>query len=608
MKESIDEKENEKNEENEELKFVKVNEKTNKIEKEMNKTDKDKKKCRKKLAIIIIIFATIILFTSTIFALVNINNDKIISGVTIKGIEVSGLSKDEAKTKLETIYNEKMSKEIEIKYQDFVSNLNPTIMEVKYDIEKAVNEAYLIGKSNNIFFNNYQILFTLIKKKDINVEMSLNEEITKQNIEDIGLKIPGIVIESTYSIEDDKLIISKGKEGKHVDTENLLLKVKEILNEININKNYIEMPVIDKKPEEINLDKIHEEVYKEVKDAYYTKEPFTIYPEVIGVDFNVEEAKKMIQSEEKEEYEIPLIITKPKVTIDQIGTEAFPDLLGTFTTRYDGSARDRTTNLVLACQKINGKVLLAGDIFSYNQTLGARTAAAGYKNAKVYENGQVVDGIGGGICQISSTLYNAALFANLEIVERRNHQFVTSYAPAGRDATVVYGMTDFRFKNTRKYPIRIVASATNGIAKVSIYGIKEENEYTFQFNTKTVATIPFTTIYEEDSSLEPGTEKVKQNGANGIRTETYITKMLDGKIVSSKLLSRDTYDAMNKIVLRGKAPEENQNPVENNNNQEQIPKEPETPKQIENKEPEPKTQEVTEESVNQVTENSEKTE
>ena len=199
-------------------------------------------------------------------------------------------------------------------------------------------------------------------------------------------------------------------------------------------------------------------------------------------------------------------------------------------------------------------MILAGETFSYNQTLGPRTPSAGYKNAKVYENGQVVDGIGGGICQISSTLYNATLMANLDIVERRNHQFVTSYVPEGRDATVVYGMTDFKFKNTRQYPIKIVASCQNGIATVAIYGIKEENEYTFSFSTKVVASIPFSTKYVEDSSLAPGEERIKQKGANGVKTETYITKSLNGKVISTKLLSKDTYDAMTKIILRGKQP------------------------------------------------------
>ena len=248
---------------------------------------------------------------------------------------------------------------------------------------------------------------------------------------------------------------------------------------------------------------------------------------------------------------IPLIITKPKVTLDQIGAEAFPNQLSTFTTRYDESDVDRTTNLKLACQKLNGKVILAGETFSYNQTLGPRTAAAGYKNGKIYSGGEVVDGIGGGICQISSTLYNSVLMANLEVVERRNHQFVTSYLPAGRDATVVYGATDFKFKNTRQYPVRLVASAQNGIATVSVYGIKEENEYTFSFTTKTIASIPFTTQYIEDSTLAAGTETVKQKGVNGLKTETYITKSLNGKVISTTLLSRDTYDAMTRIVLKG---------------------------------------------------------
>ena len=380
--------------------------------------------------------------------------------------------------------------------------------------------------------------------------MTLNEEVAKQTIDEIGVNLPGVIIESSYAIEEDELIITKGKAGVSINTSELLNEVKEKLNNINSSEDYIEIPVEQKEPEPIDIDKIHEEVYTEAQDAYYTKDPFTIYPEVEGIDFDVEAARELLK-EEKEEYVIKLTVTKPKVTIEQIGTEAFPNQLATFTTRYDVSDVNRTTNLVIACQKINGKVILSGETFSYNKALGPRTAAAGYRNGKIYSGGEVVDGIGGGICQISSTLYNTVLMANLEVVERRNHQFVTSYLPAGRDATVVYGSTDFKFKNTRKYPVRIVASAKNGIATISIYGIKEENEYTFSFSTKTIASIPFTTKYEEDATLPAGTEKVKQKGANGLKTETYITKMLNGKVISTTLLSRDTYDAMSRIVIKG---------------------------------------------------------
>ena len=517
-----------------------------------NKMEKKQTKKVKKIIISIIIVAIIALLFSTVFALTNINNEKIISGVTIKGVEVSGLTKEEAIAKLQTIYSEKMKNNIMLQYEELESELNPTLMEVNYDVEKAVNEAYSLGRDGNIFVNNYHILGTLIGKKDFDVDMTMNEETTKQTINDIGANLPGIMMESSYSIEEDELIIIRGKEGVVISTDTLLSEVKDMLNDIHETDNVIEIPVETKTPQEIDVDKIHSEVYQEAQDAYYTKDPFTVYPEVEGIDFDVEKAKEMIAAEVKDEYVIELIITKPKVTLEDIGTEAFPDRLSTFSTRYNAADKDRTTNLVIACQKLNGKVLMPGETFSYNETLGPRTYAAGYRNGKIYENGQVVDGLGGGICQISSTLYNAALMSDMEIVERRNHQFVTSYVNAGRDATVVYGLTDFRFKNTRTYPVRLVASAKGGVATVSIYGIKEpDREYTYSFKTETVSTIPYTTKYVEDSSLAEGKEVVTQSGTNGLVSKTYMTKMLNGKVISTKLLSTDTYSAMQRIVKRG---------------------------------------------------------
>lgn len=532
-------------------KFKKSEEKPKKQEKDMKKMEG--KKSKRKYAVIAVslgIVLLVALFISTIFALVNINNENIISGVSISGIDVSGLSREEAKGKLEAVYNEKKENDIDLEHNEFETTLSPELMEVNYKIDEAVESAVSIGKSKNIFKNNYDILGTLIGKRNIPVEMTINEEATRQTIEDMNASLPDVLIDSSYSIEDDELIITKGKAGVKIDTDNLLNQVKQKLNDLNDNENFIEIPVVNKEPEAIDIDKIHSEVYKEPQNAYYTKDPFTVYPEVEGVDFDVEAAKELLK-EDKDEYVIKLTITEPEITLDEIGTEAFPDQLSTFTTRYDVSDVDRSTNLRLASEKINGTVLKPGETFSYNKTVGARTIAAGYKNAKVYESGKVVDGIGGGICQVSSTLYNAALLANLEIVERRNHQFVTSYVGAGRDATVVYGQTDFKFKNTRKYPIRIVVTTNAGILKISIFGIKEENEYTFKFNTKTVSSIPYTTQYIEDSSLPAGTEKVEQKGANGLITETYITKMLDGKVVSTELLSRDTYSAMTRIIRRG---------------------------------------------------------
>lgn len=570
MEENLKEREEEKQKETEAKnkekpeEFKQVKEKPKKIKEEKRKMEEKKKK-RKwiPIAILIGIIFIIGILISTIFAFANINKNTIISGVKIEGIDVSGLSAEEAKGKLETIYTEKLETEIPVQYNEYETTINANLFETKYNIEDAVKKAVEIGKEGNIFENNYKILFALIGKQDIKVEMQLNEEAAKKIIEDLGTNLPGVVIESSYYIEDNKLIITKGQAGVKIDTDKLLEELKEKLKGTEKITDYITIPVTEEQPTAIDIDKIHEEIYKEVKDAYYTQNPFEIHPEEEGIDFDVEAAKKALE-EDKEEYEIDLKITKPKVTTSQIGTEAFPDQLATFRTNYDGGDKDRTTNLQLACNKINGKVVMPNETFSYNKTLGARTAAAGYKNAKVYEAGQVVDGIGGGICQISTTLYNAVLRANLEIVERRNHQFVTSYVEAGMDATVVYGMTDFKFKNTRKYPVKIIASAKNGVATVSLYGIKESEEYTFSFRTVTVSTIPTSTKYIDDATLPAGTEKVKQKGANGKKTETYMTKMLNGKIVETKILSRDTYDAMQRIVLRGTKGATNTTTTENN--------------------------------------------
>lgn len=532
------------------------------IEETEEETIKKKRRKRKKinikkigenktlLATIIFIIILVIMIFSVIFAILNINNNNILNGVKIEGIDVSGLSREEAKAKIETVYNAKKEEDIILKYNDFETTISQDILETNYDLDKAINEAISLGKDGNIITNNYNILFALLGKKNIKVDMSINEEQIKDEIENIQTNIPGTIIEPDYYVENDKLIITPGQEGIKISVDNLINRIKNTLKTSSSNQQYIEIPMDNVWPDKIDIEKIHDEIYKEVQDAYLTENPITIHPEVEGIDFDIEEAKKILEND-SEQYEIPLKITKPNVTMEQIGAEAFPNKISFYSTRYDGGDVNRSTNLELACEKINDVIVLPGETFSYNKTLGERSKAAGYKTAKVYENGEVVDGIGGGICQISSTVYNAVLKANLEIVERRNHQFITSYVEEGRDATVAYGVTDFKFKNSRKYAIKIKASASNGVATIEIFGIKEEVEYQISFDTKTISTIPYTVKYIDDNTLKTGTEVVKQKGANGIVTETYLIKSLNGQVVSNTLLSKDTYSAMQRIVLRG---------------------------------------------------------
>jgi len=231
--------------------------------------------------------------------------------------------------------------------------------------------------------------------------------------------------------------------------------------------------------------------------------------------------------------------------------------LGTYTTRYNAGEIGRTKNVTLATRRINDVVLDIGDTFSFNGIVGERTAAQGFADAKVYQAGEVVDGMGGGICQVSSTLYNAVLYADLEVTSRINHSLPVSYVPLGRDATVSYGVLDFRFKNNQTGPVRIAASASGGQLTVSVYGKKTVDREVI-ISTERVNTIPFSVREELDETLEPGTRKVKQGGSNGAVVNTYRTVKENGVTVRSGFLHSNHYAPIEQVELVGPPlPEEN---------------------------------------------------
>lgn len=522
--------------------------------KESKITSSEKNENKSKIGIILIIAVILIIILgvlSTIFAVINMKNEKIVKGIHIAQINVSDMSKEEAKKTLEEICLKKAENEIYLTYGEFETTTTYKALEVQYKIDEAIEEAYEIGRRGNLFKDNFEIIKANVQGIQIELDVVIDEGMLNQVTQNINNSIEGAVAQPSYYRKDgtSKLIITAGKEGLQVDEQELYERIYKLVKE-QTEINIIEIPLKTVDPEKIDIEKIHQEVYKEVKDAYYTKEPFTIYPEVEGIDFDIENAKLLL-AEEKEQYEIPLIITKPAVTTRDIGTEAFPDLLATFSTNYQASNVNRTTNLRLAANKINGTVLLPGEEFSYNKTVGERTVEAGFKEAAVFNAGKVENGLGGGICQISSTLYDAVIMANLDVTVRRNHQFVTSYVKAGADATVVWGSQDFKFKNTRKYPVRITATVSGGVATVQVWGVKEEVEYDITIETKKTATIPYTTQYVQTASLQAGQQKVVQAGNNGQKVEAYKVTRLNGQIISTTLLSKDTYNAMKKIVQIG---------------------------------------------------------
>ena len=515
------------------------------------------KKSKKALPIIITIAVIIFIamFFSIIFALLNMNNNKIIEGISVLGIDVSNLTVEEATNQINTAIQERFSDEnntLILKRGEEETSVTANTFNATFDVDAAIAEAYNIGRDGNIITNNYAILWTKMAKKDIQPTLYLDEELLNSTIKDISTKMKDRVVENSYYVEDEELIIVRGTAGYIIKEDELKNKIHDQISNIHVNYQVVEIPVEYKEPDSIDLQKIRNEIYKEPQDAYVEKNPTTVHTHVNGVDFGIsmEEAEELIK-EDKEEYTIPLKITEPEKKLEDLGEEAFPDQLATFSTIYDASNYNRSTNIELAAEKINGTVVMPGENFSFNTVVGKRTVEAGYKEGTAYIGGKVVPDIGGGVCQVSSTLYNTALLANLEIVERSNHLFLTGYVAASRDATVYYGSLDFIFKNTRSYPIKVVASAENGVCKISMYGIREETEYEVIIQSKVTSYINYTTSYENDSSLEKRKEVVEHTGVNGCRSEGYRILKLNGKVVSQTLLSKDTYSAREKIVRRG---------------------------------------------------------
>ena len=225
--------------------------------------------------------------------------------------------------------------------------------------------------------------------------------------------------------------------------------------------------------------------------------------------------------------------------------------ISSFTTTTTAN-QNRNTNVRLAAEAINGTVIKPGQEFSFNGTVGQRTEAKGYKGAAAYNNGEVVQEIGGGVCQVSTTLYNAVFKAGLKISSRRSHTFEPSYVTPGRDATVSWDQPDFKFINNSSTAIGLRASYADQKVTVSVYGIPIlEDGITWDLDSKKVEDLgtPNPT-YEEDQTLQPGAEVTKSKGSAGSRWETYKVVYKDGKEISRELDHKTTYKGHTPVIRR----------------------------------------------------------
>lgn len=470
-----------------------------------NNIEQTKNNNKSKLSIIFIIIIISIILVIVIMFMLNLVGNKISNNVSIENIDVSKLTYAEAKNKIENEYNNILeNNKLIYTYNDSEYEINLEDIEFSYLFDESVSQAMNITRNANIFESvkdYYSLKFG--NKKNVELNFEYNSDKLNQKIKEIENNFYRDVKQYSYAIEDNKIKIKNGISGIKIVYDEFEDSFKNAIETKNL-ESKIEIPVYIEEPDAIDITKIHKEIYVEMANAYYTTEPFEIHNEVKGVNFDVSLLNQMIMSDpEKEEYIIDLIYTEPEIKVGDL--DLYNDTLGKCSTAYVNNP-NRTTNLRLAASKIDGMILMPGESFSYNDVVGERTVSAGYKNAAIYINGEVEDGLAGGICQISSTLYDAVVYSNLEVTERHNHARVPSYLGAGKDATVYWGSKDFKFKNNRNYPIKISITVSGGYATATIYGKKVDNEYDISFETSVVG--------RSNGYMKVNTYKVyRQNGA-----------------------------------------------------------------------------------------------
>ncbi len=522
-----------------------------------------KRKLSKKSKIIIITCAAIFLVICIVFGIitcVNKLNSNVYKNVYLFNENFSGKSSEEVIQTITNISNDLNSSEKIDIYQDGenIYTIKAEDIDFKFDVDKTVQSIMEYGRNSNIFVNNFKILKAKFSKVEIEPSYLYDEEELDNVLKNIDLSIKDRFVDDSYSLDekDAKLVIVNGKTGNSInydEEKNNVIKTFE-----NGDKNIYDLNIKRKSPQKLDADKVYSEVKREAKDAYIDKSvsPQKYVAEVVGFDFDVNKLKELLElPENKEEgkiIEFGVNKIEPKVKLVDISADLCKDKLAGYTTYFPAGSYARSNNLKIALSYMNGVVVLPGETYSYNNNIGDTTASKGYQAAATFKGGTTVNEMGGGICQTVSTLYNTVLMANLEIVERHQHGLPVGYVPPSRDATVYSPVLDFKFKNNRETPIKIVTSFSySGSLNVSIYGTKQDNDPEVILSQTTTGTIPYTTRYEYDNSLPYGRQVVTTAGVNGYTSESYITKKLNGQVISSGLLSRDKYNAQQQVIKVG---------------------------------------------------------
>jgi len=468
----------------------------------------------------------------------------ILENITVAGVDVGGMTQREAIDAVgEATADTYSKKPMVVKVLDTTVEI-PTSCVGELDVRRAVREAYKFGNSGTQSHRQEQQQIAMTTGYTINIApyLHLDETGIRNALAPLGEKYSSALSQTTYEVTGTApkqiLVVKLGTPEYGL---NLNVLYDQVLTAYGNNVFSVEGKCGMIEPEPIDLESILSKYYKAPVDAYFNLDTFEPVEGVDGYGFDIDSAKKKLkESPYGSTVEIPFTAITPKVTAESLSKMLYRDELATYTATADSNS-DRDTNLRLACEAINGTILLPGDVFSYNESLGERTAERGYKPGPSYAGNKTVMTYGGGICQVSSALYYCTLVAEMETLLRQNHGFAPGYVPLGMDATVSWGSIDFRFRNNHDYPVRIDASAEGGTVTVTLVGTNEKDYY---------VELEYETVNKEDYSLTYQT--MSANNKEGYKDGDYIVQPYTGYTVKAyrckysnetkELLSRELID------------------------------------------------------------------
>lgn len=487
--------------------------------------------------------AAVLVVAAVVFAFLLLKGNDIYPGVHVGAVNVGGLSRRQAMDAVTAQYGGSAAQQdLTIRVGDQSFTLSAAECPVTYDLARAVTDAFQYGRSGSIFRRIAEAWRARSRGSSIELPLEVDDVTLLKQMEAIAQAVKVEVRPSGYTYENGELVVDRGAAGYGIDTAVLTEAVRAHLAAGKTEP--VELALEVSQPAALDWDALAALVKTEVREPALDLENDptgnTIVSGQPGRALDVTAAKAMVEAAEGP-VSVPILTTDPDMTDAEFRALLFRDLLGSANSTFSTGNKNRSANIKLAAEFCNDTVLLPGDVFSYNDVVGPRTAERGFKEASVYVGNNVENGLGGGICQVTSTLYMATLYADLEIVERYNHSRDVTYVPDGLDATVAWGYKDYKFRNNTEYPLRVQVLVKGGKLTVNLYGTQtipgKEVKMEVDILTQDLAKA----TYVLDTSLTPGTEKKSGLWYHGYTCQSYRVIYVNGTEVSRQKEACSSY-------------------------------------------------------------------